>query len=112
MQGVGRQRGGVTLGRDQAAERCGDVVRCHPRGVEKGLSLHELDHGAAGRPRGATALGVEARLGDAIPLDAHRHADQIAAGGAAGGAGVRRAGEGAKAARGVEVVLEEQESED
>ena len=39
----------------------------------------------------AAALGVEARFRDAVALDAHRDAHEVAARGTAGGAGVRAA---------------------
>ena len=60
--------------------------------VEEGLALDQLDDGAAGGAGGAAALGVEAGLGDAVALHAHGHAHEVAAGGAAGGAGVRPVG--------------------
>ena len=78
------------------------------RGVEEGPSLHQLDHRAAGGASRAAALGVETGLGHAVALDPHGDAEEVAAGRAAGGAGVRRSRERAEPPRGVEVVLEEQ----
>ena len=91
---------------DQSAERVGDVVRGEARGVEERRALDQLDHGAAGGAGGAAALGVEARLGDAVALDrtATRTRSPQAAPPAAPAWGQSR--ERSKSARRREVVLE------
>ena len=91
----------------EPAERRGDVVGRDPRGVEEGRALHQLDDRAARGARGAAALGVEARLDDPVALHAHGHPHEVAAGRAAGRAGVRpvRRARRARAAR--QMVLEE-----
>ena len=74
------------------------------RRIEEGRAVDELDDRAAGGGERAAALGVEARLGDAVALDAHAHAHEVAAGRAAGRARVRRVGENAQARGRVEML--------
>jgi hypothetical protein len=100
VQRVGRQLGGVALRRDQAAERVGDRVRRHARRFQQRLALDQLHHRAAGGADGAAALGVEAGLGDPVPFQPDRDSHEVAAGGAAGSAGMRPACQRAQAARG------------
>jgi hypothetical protein len=106
VQGVRRQVGGVELARRQPAELVRDVVRRDARGGEHRRVLHELDDCAAGSLRGAAAERVEAGLGHAVALDPQRDPHEVAAGRAAGRAGVRRAGQAAASAGRVEVIVE------
>ena len=76
----------MALARAQAAELLGQLVGVNAPASRKRLALDQLDDGAAGGLSRAAALGVEARFGDAVALDAHRDADQVAARRAAGGA--------------------------
>ncbi len=94
----------VALRRNEPPERGIDVVRPDARRIEEGRALDELDDRAAGGGERATALGVEARLGDAPALDAHAHADEVATGGATGRARVGRVGENAQARGRVEML--------
>ena len=75
-----------------------------PTRVQEGATLDELDHGAAGGGQRAAALGVEARLRDPVPLDAHAHAYEVAAGGTARETGIRSVGKNASAGRGIEML--------
>jgi hypothetical protein len=88
MERVDREVGGVALARRQPAERVGNPGRVEPGCLEQRLSLHEVDDRAPGRLNGAAARGVEARLDDPVALCPNGDADQIAAGGTAGGAGM------------------------
>jgi hypothetical protein len=45
--------------------------------VEKALSLHQLDDGAAGGTRGPAALRVETGLDDAVAIDTHGDANEV-----------------------------------
>ena len=54
----------------------------------------------------SASFGVEAGLSDPLVLDTQRDAHNVAAGGATGGAGVGRRGEGALPRRRVEVLGE------
>ena len=56
--------------------------------VEQPLARDQRDGSRAGRRQRAAALGVEARRRHAVTLDAQRDADQVAADGAAGRAGM------------------------
>ena len=91
MQRVGGQVGGVRCRGQQPAQLGRHVVRRSTRAAaQERLALDELHGGAAGGPRGAAQpLRVEAGLDHAVALDAHRDPHEVAAGGAAGGAGVR-----------------------
>ena len=71
-----------------------------------GRPLDQLDDRAARGARGAAALGVETGLGDAIALDPDGDPDQVTAGGATGGAGMRPVGERPEPARMEKVLLE------
>jgi hypothetical protein len=100
VERIGGQLGRVALGRNQAAEGLGHVVGRDPGGVQGRTALDQLDDGAAGGACGAAPVGVEAGLRNPVSLDAHRDANQVAAGGPARGAGVRPARESAQPARG------------
>ena len=89
VQRVGRQVGGVELARRKPAELGGDRVRAHARGVEHVRAVDQRDRGRAGRRHRPAAGGLEARRRHPLALDAHRDADQVTAGGAAGAAVVR-----------------------
>ena len=89
MQGIGGERGGVALGRNQTAERVADPVGCDARGLDEGPSLHELHDRAARGASRAAAFGVETGLGHALALDPHGDAKEVSAGRASGRAGVR-----------------------
>ena len=108
VQRVRGQRGGVALGRDEAAERAAHVLGGDAGRVQEGAALHELHDRASGRPRRAAALRVETGLDDAVALDPDGHAQEVPAGCAAGRSGVSRIGQRAEPAGGVEMVLEEQ----
>ena len=110
MQGVGGQRGGVALGRDQPAERVADLVGGEAGGLDEGPALDELDDRAARGASRAAALGVEAGLGHALAVDPHGDAKEVAARGATGCAGWGPVAQCAEPARGVQVVLEAQGS--
>ena len=101
---VGGQLGGVELARAQAAERVGDRVRAHARGVEDARAAHELDRRAARRDGGAAARGLEAGVDHAVALDGDADAHEVAARGAAGRAVMR--GDAAAADRMTQVLLE------
>jgi hypothetical protein len=104
VQRVGGEVGGVQLAGREAAEFGRDLARADARGVEHALAVDEQHGGRARRGQGAAALGVEAGRGDAVAVDPHRHADQVAAGGAAG-APVGGAGNGPTAPHGRGQVL-------
>ncbi len=93
VQRVGRQLRRVALGGAQPAELPRDLPRPDPRGVEQRRAAQQAHRGAAGGERGAAAARVEAGVRDAAVraarIERDRHADQIAARGAAGGAGER-----------------------
>jgi hypothetical protein len=84
VQGVGGQLGGVALGRHEAAEGGGHVIRRHERGAKEWRALDQLDGGAGGRPSGSAARRLEPGLHHPVAFDADRELDQVAAGGAAG----------------------------
>ena len=60
--------------------------------IGAGAVADEPDHGGAGRHGGAAARGLEAGAGHAVSCKGQVHAHQVAAGGAARGAGERRRG--------------------
>jgi hypothetical protein len=103
-QRLGRQLGGVELAGAQPAQRVGDRVRADARGVEHGRPAHQLDGGAPCRDGRTAARRLEAGLGDAVALDRHADAHEIAAGGAAGRAVMD--GDAAAADRVQQVLLE------
>ena len=111
MERVGRELGDVALRGHEPAQRGVDLVGPDARGIEEGLSLDQLDDGASGRRQRTAALGVEARLGDALALDPHADAQQVAAGRATGHARVGRVGENAPSGRGFEVFCKRTQDE-
>jgi hypothetical protein len=96
----------MPLGGSQAAERRGQFVRREAGGIEESRALDELDGRAAGRAERGTAARIEADLDDPLALDPDRDPDQVAAGGASGGAGMRPTGECAEPSRSRQVVVE------
>jgi len=86
VQRVRGERGGVALGRYETAEGIAHTFRGDPGGMEKRLSLDQLDHRAAGRTRGAATLRVETGLDDAAVLDPHRYANEVTTRSTTGGA--------------------------
>jgi hypothetical protein len=97
----------VALRGDQAAQGRRHVVWRDASRVDERRVLDQLDHPAARRPRGAAALGVESGLDHALALDSDGDAHEVSAGGTAGRARVRPAGQRSSSARGAEVVLEQ-----
>ncbi len=91
MQGIGCELGGVALAHAEAAELGGDLAGADTRGVKQLALAHEADDGAAGGDHSAAATRVETGVTDArdgtVRVDRERDADQIAAGGSAGGRG-------------------------
>jgi hypothetical protein len=70
------------------------------------MAPDERDGGAAGRGRGATAVGVETGIRDVVAVHAEREANPIAAGAAAGDDGGRASRDAAESLGGGQVVLE------
>ncbi len=87
VQGVGRELGGVSLGRGQAADLGVDLLDADAGGDEDGLAVDHLGRGGRGGAHRPAALGVEAGGGDPPVLDPQRDPREVAAGGAPGGAG-------------------------
>ncbi len=97
-----RGRGAAHLPRGSAAWRLGAIRPPSAFATSSGVSPRAASR--KGSPstssttalpaaqRGPAALGVEARLGDAVALHAHGHAHEVAAGRAAGRPGVRPVG--------------------
>ena len=95
VQRVGRELRGVALRRRQPAQRVRDVFGAHTRRTRgRARPRRAPPMALPAAVQRAAALGVEARLGDAVALDAHRDAHEVAAGGAAGRAGVGRSRRG------------------
>ena len=96
----------MALRRDQPSKGLGHVVGREAGRPQEGAALHQLDHGAPGRPHGAAAVGVEAGLDHDLALHADGHADEVAASGTTGRPGMRPVGQRAQASRRAQVVLE------
>jgi hypothetical protein len=83
VQRVSREVRGVELARREPAELGGHVVGADPRRREHGRALGERHRGRPGGQRRPAPRGVEARLRDAVALDAQGNPHEIAARGAA-----------------------------
>jgi hypothetical protein len=110
VQRVGGELGGVALGVAEPAELGGDLLGSDAGGVEQWRATKQADGGAAGGDRGAATARVEAGVGDravaAVGVERERDPDQVAAGGATGGAGAGAVRRVPAPERSFEVLLE------
>jgi hypothetical protein len=89
VEGIRRELRGVAVARVETAELGGDLLGVDPGRLQHRAALGKLG-GRRGRRRGRrAALGVEADPLEAPRLRQHRDPDQVAAGSAAGGPGMR-----------------------